>query len=217
MNVQKMMKQVQKMQAEMAKAQEALGEKTVEATAGGGVVTVTANGHQQILSIKIDPAAVDPDDVEMLEDSGLGRRQRGFAPLAGDGRRSHGPGDRRAQHPGTARILSLWKLIKERLVHGLVCPPHRSLGRGADQAAGDRPQDGPAFGIVHRRSSERRCPCFSGSHRRCTGKDHLLLRLLQPDGCGSLSSVHPGWAGPLHHLCGGGSQRRDRFGAYSRV
>lgn len=68
MNVQKMMKQVQKMQAEMAKAQEALGEKTVEATAGGGVVTVTANGHQQILSIKIDPAAVDPDDVEMLED-----------------------------------------------------------------------------------------------------------------------------------------------------
>lgn len=68
MNVQKMMKQVQKMQAEMAKAQEALAEKTVEATAGGGVVTVTANGHQQILSIKIDPAAVDPDDVEMLED-----------------------------------------------------------------------------------------------------------------------------------------------------
>lgn len=68
MNVQKMMKQVQKMQAEMAKAQEALAEKTVEATAGGGAVTVTANGHQQILSIKIDPAAVDPDDVEMLED-----------------------------------------------------------------------------------------------------------------------------------------------------
>src|SRR5690606_24212365 len=67
-NVQKMMKQVQKMQAEMAKAQEALAEKTVEATAGGGAVTVTANGHQQILSIKIDPAAVDPDDVEMLED-----------------------------------------------------------------------------------------------------------------------------------------------------
>lgn len=63
-----MMKQVQKMQAEMAKAQEALAEKTVEATAGGGAVTVTANGHQQILSIKIDPAAVDPDDVEMLED-----------------------------------------------------------------------------------------------------------------------------------------------------
>lgn len=68
MNMQKMMKQVQKMQAEMAKAQEALGEETVEATAGGGVVTVVVNGHQEIQSIKIDPSAVDPEDVEMLED-----------------------------------------------------------------------------------------------------------------------------------------------------
>lgn len=68
MNLQKMMKQMQKMQAEMLKAQEALAQKTVVGTAGGGAVTVTANGHQQIVSIKIDPAAVDPGDVEMLED-----------------------------------------------------------------------------------------------------------------------------------------------------
>ena len=68
MNMQKMMKQVQKMQAELAKVQEELGNKTVEGTAGGGVVTVTANGHQDIQQIKIAPDAVDPDDVEMLED-----------------------------------------------------------------------------------------------------------------------------------------------------
>ncbi len=68
MNMQKMMKQVQKMQAEMAKAQEALGEETVEASAGGGVVTVVVNGHQEVQSVKIDPSAVDPEDVEMLED-----------------------------------------------------------------------------------------------------------------------------------------------------
>lgn|SRR5690554_1660479 len=68
MNMQKMMKQVQKMQAEMAKTQEALAEETVEATAGGGVVTVVVNGHQEVQSIKIDPDAVDPEDVEMLED-----------------------------------------------------------------------------------------------------------------------------------------------------
>lgn len=68
MNMQKMMKQVQKMQAEMARVQQALGEMTVEATAGGGVVTVVANGHQQIVSVKIAPEAVDPSDVEMLED-----------------------------------------------------------------------------------------------------------------------------------------------------
>lgn len=68
LNVQKMMKQVQKMQAEMEKVQEELGNKTVEATAGGGVVTVVANGHQEINEIKIQPDAVDPEDVEMLED-----------------------------------------------------------------------------------------------------------------------------------------------------
>lgn len=68
MNVQKMMKQVQKMQAEMMKVQEALAEKTVEGSAGGGAVAVTANGHLEIVAVKIDPAAVDPSDVEMLED-----------------------------------------------------------------------------------------------------------------------------------------------------
>ena len=59
---------VQKMQADMAKTQEELKTKTVDATAGGGVITVTANGVQEIVAIKIAPDAVDPDDVEMLED-----------------------------------------------------------------------------------------------------------------------------------------------------
>jgi len=68
MNMGKMMKQVQKMQAEMARIQEELAEKEVKANAGGGMVEVTANGKQEILDIKIDPEAVDPEDVEMLED-----------------------------------------------------------------------------------------------------------------------------------------------------
>ncbi len=68
MNMGKMMKQVQKMQAEMARIQEELAEREVKANAGGGMVEVTANGKQEILDIKIDPQAVDPDDVEMLED-----------------------------------------------------------------------------------------------------------------------------------------------------
>ena len=67
MNMQ-MMRQLQKMQAEMAKVQEELGQRTVEATAGGGAVQVTVSGHLEIKSIKIDPAAVDPQDVEMLQD-----------------------------------------------------------------------------------------------------------------------------------------------------
>lgn len=67
-NLNKLMKQAQKMQAQMAKIQEELGEKTVEATVGGGMVKVVVNGHKQLQSIEIDPAAVDPDDVEMLQD-----------------------------------------------------------------------------------------------------------------------------------------------------
>jgi DNA-binding YbaB/EbfC family protein len=63
-----MMKQVQKMQADMAKVQEDLAAETVEASAGGGMVTVQVTGANELKSIKIDPAAVDPDDVEMLED-----------------------------------------------------------------------------------------------------------------------------------------------------
>ncbi len=67
-NYQKMMKQVQKMQADMAKMQEDLALETVEASAGGGVVKVEVTGAIELKSIKIDPAAVDPNDVEMLED-----------------------------------------------------------------------------------------------------------------------------------------------------
>ncbi len=63
-----MMKQAQRLQAKLAKVQKELGSKEVEATSGGGMVTVRANGHQDVLSVKIDPEVVDPEDVEMLED-----------------------------------------------------------------------------------------------------------------------------------------------------
>lgn len=68
MNMAKMMRQVQKMQQEMARVQEELGSKTVEASAGGGMVSVVANGHQEIVSLRIEPEAVDSEDVEMLQD-----------------------------------------------------------------------------------------------------------------------------------------------------
>lgn len=68
-NPNQMMKQVQKMQAEMERIQEELGNKTVEATAGGGMVRVVATGKQEIKEIAIAPEAVDPEDVEMLQDT----------------------------------------------------------------------------------------------------------------------------------------------------
>jgi nucleoid-associated protein EbfC len=63
-----MMRQVQQMQAEMLKAQEQLKHETVEASAGGGMVTVTMTGELELKEIKIDPGAVDPEDVELLQD-----------------------------------------------------------------------------------------------------------------------------------------------------
>jgi hypothetical protein len=67
-NMQQMMKQVQKMQADMMKAQETLKDDRIDASAGGGMVTVVISGDLVLQSITIDPAAVDPDDVEMLQD-----------------------------------------------------------------------------------------------------------------------------------------------------
>ncbi|HUW63227.1 MAG TPA: YbaB/EbfC family nucleoid-associated protein [Spirochaetia bacterium] len=67
-NMGKMMKQVQKMQADMAKLEEELATRTVESTAGGGLVRAVANGRQEITAIEIKPEAVDPEDVETLND-----------------------------------------------------------------------------------------------------------------------------------------------------
>src|ERR671934_780596 len=68
MDMSKLFEQVGQMQQQMQQAQEELAKETVEASAGGGMVTVTANGAGEIQRIKIDPKAIDPDDPEMLED-----------------------------------------------------------------------------------------------------------------------------------------------------
>ncbi|HEX37976.1 MAG TPA: YbaB/EbfC family nucleoid-associated protein [Candidatus Cloacimonetes bacterium] len=66
--LQDLLKQAQKMQKKMMESQEALASKTVEASAGGGMVTVVMNGNQELISLKIEKEVVDPDDIEMLED-----------------------------------------------------------------------------------------------------------------------------------------------------
>ena len=67
-NIGNIMKQAQKMQAQMAKVQEELAQKTVEASAGGGMVTVVVNGKQEIMSLTIEPEVIDASDKEMLQD-----------------------------------------------------------------------------------------------------------------------------------------------------
>jgi len=67
-NMGNLLKQAQEFQAKMAKLQEELGERTLEASSGGGMIAVVANGRQEILSVKIDPEVIDPNDREMLQD-----------------------------------------------------------------------------------------------------------------------------------------------------
>jgi hypothetical protein len=67
-NMTQIMKRAQRFQSKMAKVQEEMEQRTVEASAGGGMVQVVANGKQEIVSIRIEPEVVDPDDIEMLQD-----------------------------------------------------------------------------------------------------------------------------------------------------
>ncbi|MBU3664958.1 MAG: YbaB/EbfC family nucleoid-associated protein [Chthoniobacterales bacterium] len=87
MNIQKMMKEAQKMQERLAKAQSDLAAQSLQVSAGGGKVTVTANGSGDITGIKIAPEVVDPRDVEMLEDlvlSGVREAQEAARKLQAD-------------------------------------------------------------------------------------------------------------------------------------
>jgi len=77
-NMQQMLKQVQRMQAEMMAAQEQLKDELVEASAGGGMVTVKVSGDLDVKSITIDPEAVDPEDVELLQDMVLAAVNEGL-------------------------------------------------------------------------------------------------------------------------------------------
>lgn len=68
MDISKMMKQVQKLQGDIMRLQEELAGRTVEATAGGGMVRAVANGRQELVALEIKPEAIDPEDIEMLQD-----------------------------------------------------------------------------------------------------------------------------------------------------
>ncbi|HJG62045.1 MAG TPA: YbaB/EbfC family nucleoid-associated protein [Enorma massiliensis] len=85
MNMQQMMKQARKMQEQLAAAQETIAQSTVDASTGGGMVKVTVSGDMQVTSLKIDPEAIDPEDVEMLEDmvmAAVNEALRGVGELA---------------------------------------------------------------------------------------------------------------------------------------
>ncbi len=113
-NVQQMMQQVQKMQQDMAAVQEELKSETVQASAGGGMVTVTISGDLQVREVRIDPAAVDPEDVEMLGDMVLAAVNEALRAAQELVERQHGRSDRRprprrAGRPGHAGAVSTYQ------------------------------------------------------------------------------------------------------------
>lgn len=100
----KMLKQAQKLQAEVARIQEELAAERVEATAGGGVVRAVANGHGELVSLAIDPAVVDPADVTLLADlvlAAVNEAQRNARSLAEDRMKSVAGGLQFPGLPGT--------------------------------------------------------------------------------------------------------------------
>src|SRR2546430_16652991 len=100
MDMNKMLEQVQQMQAQMQKAQEELKNETVEASAGGGMVTVTATGGGAIKSITIDTKATDPNDPEMLGDMVVAAANEGLRSAQRLIESSLGPGPRGLERPG---------------------------------------------------------------------------------------------------------------------
>ena len=90
-NMQALLKQAQAMQAQMAEAQEQLANTQVTGTAGGGLVTVTVSGTGEVLGVKVDAKAVDPDDVETLEDLLLAAIRDGQSQAASLGEEAMGP------------------------------------------------------------------------------------------------------------------------------
>ena len=172
MNIQPMMKQAQEMQERLQKQ---MAELRVEATAGGGMVTVVVNGAKQLQSITIDPEVVSKDDVEMLQDLIVAARQRRPA----QGRRAARAVDARPDgRPEDSRALSDRSLLQPAASMSLPDPLIR-LDRAAAEAARHRRQGRAAPGVPRpqdpargRRAAVRRDP-------RRQGAGHLLLDLQQ--------------------------------------
>ena len=170
-----MMKQMQKMQADMAAAQDALAAATVEGSAGGGMVKVVVTGSGEVQSVHIAPEVVDPDDVEMLEDLVARRRGRRPAACSGDAEREPRWRHRRTRprQPGRPRWSA--RLTREQPVRRVRPGPDRRVGpppRGrAEVGAADRvlPPQGGARG---------RQPPRPGHHRG-EGARHLVSPVLQ--------------------------------------
>ena len=220
-NMNQMMKQVQQMQAEMAKAQEQLKNEVVEASAGGGMVTVKVTGELELKELRIDPEAVDPEDVELLQDmvqAAVNEAIRSAQELAAaqDGRRHRRARRRRPRRPGPARALG-----PERPPARLLLSSVRGAGQPPDHRAGaparHRAAHGAAAGLPHPQRLRRGGAGAGRRDPRGQGDGRPVRGLLQPRHRGHLPHL-PGRAARGHHdLRGRAAERRDPDRALRRV
>ena len=137
-NMTNLMKQAQRMQRQMEEKTKELEEKQYTATAGGGAVSVTVSGKKEVVAVKISPEAVDPDDVEMLEDLIVAATNEAFHQMEAE----------------SSAVMSeltggLGNLEDFPSNYGLLQQSDIKIDRGAVEASGDRKQDSPASGIPY--------------------------------------------------------------------
>ena len=179
-NMQQLLAQAQKMQADMMAAQESLKDEVVEASAGGGMVTVKVTGDRVVKEIKIDPEAVDPEDVELLQDMVLAAVNEGAALGAGAGVGE----DRRDRRRARRRARRAWPAGTVVPVRGdsetVYAPPVQRLITELSKlpGVGGRTAQRLAFHIL--RASETRTPRAGRRDPRGQGADRPVRRVLQP-------------------------------------
>ena len=138
-NLQQLMKQAQKMQQQIADAQAELAEAEVTGTAGGGLVTVTMTGTGEVTAVKIDPKAVDPDDVETLEDLVLAALHNATEAVATADRGEDGPAQRRPRRPRRRpRPARDATAVYEGAIQDLIDELGRLPGVGPEERPADR-------------------------------------------------------------------------------
>ena len=221
-NLNQMMKQVQKMQADMAKAQEELKNEVVEASAGGGMVTVKISGELELKELRIDPEAVDPEDVEMLQDMVQAavneaiRSAQELAALEDERRRRRPGGPGGLGGPGHPRALgraSRSRLASVVLVRGTRQPAHHRARSPARHRAAHR----AAAGLPHPQRLRGGGARARRRHPRGQGDGRPLRGLLQPRHRGHLPHLPGRAARAGHDLRGRAAQRRDPDRALRRV
>ena len=169
-NMGNLMKQAQKMQRQMEEASKELEEKEVTAAAGGGAVEVTVSGKKEVTKVKIDPEAVDPDDVEMLEDMIMAATNEALRQI-----------EEYSQQSMSKITGGMGGLGGGFPFYGLLQQSDKPSDRTTFRLAGNWTKVGAETGISYFEYAGRKCGKIKSFHIRCKTEYTLLQRVPDPD------------------------------------